>query len=486
MSATDDVVAKAPSGGMMTPITGSMVAHATSYQTTPYSVGGEQANVTIRGAGPEAWFGPWQPLPPIAPPGTGGRQFDYPTGSNLNYVPRAESGISFEHLRNLADSLPLLRIVIEKRKDQIAGWSWDIQHRLVGRDRRKPVKPGEAEDLRISKVREFLRKPDRRLHFHTWLRALVEDMLVIDAATIYPRLNQLGGIYSLDVIDGATIKPLIDSTGRLPLPEDGPAYQQILKGVPAADFALDELMYMPRNVRSNRFYGFSPVEQIILTVNIALRREVFNLEYYREGSLPEGFANLPKEWTIDQIKSFQDYWDGLLGGNLMLRRRLRFVPAEFKFQEVRQPPLKDQYDEWLARMICAAFSIPHTAFVSDVNRATAQTIQLAAADEGIVPLKLWVKAALDDVIQGLLGHSNLEFVWTGDDNIDPLEQAQTDQILTSCGIKSIDEARIERGLDPYGIPPTVSTQVTPLLESIQQQLDSMKRAASGVPEGQRR
>ena len=49
-----------------------------------------------------------------------GRQFDYPFGANLNYTPRPEGGVSFAELRALADALPLLRSVIETRKDQIA------------------------------------------------------------------------------------------------------------------------------------------------------------------------------------------------------------------------------------------------------------------------------------------------------------------------------------------------------------------------------
>ncbi len=41
-------------------------------------------------------------------------------------------------------------------------------------------------------------------------------MLVIDAATIYPRYNRGGSLYALDIIDGATIKPLIGEDGRAP------------------------------------------------------------------------------------------------------------------------------------------------------------------------------------------------------------------------------------------------------------------------------
>jgi hypothetical protein len=43
-------------------------------------------------------------------------------------------------------------------------------------------------------------------------------------------------LYSLDIVDGATIKPLIGEDGRAPEPPD-PAYQQALHGVPAADFS---------------------------------------------------------------------------------------------------------------------------------------------------------------------------------------------------------------------------------------------------------
>jgi hypothetical protein len=67
---------------------------------------------------------------------------------------------------------------------------------------------------------------------------LLEEMLVIDAATLYPRYNRGGSLYALDIIDGATIQPLIGEDGRAPEPPD-PAYQQILKGI--GDDAVDPL-----------------------------------------------------------------------------------------------------------------------------------------------------------------------------------------------------------------------------------------------------
>ena len=416
--------------GVRTPLPPSLFARLTS-----------ATRFVITGVAPQTWFGPQQPLAPMAPPEVKGRQFDYPFGANINYTPRSDSAIGFAELRALADALPLLRAVIETRKDQIAALDFSIRSR--------DPSAGAAAAPRAKAALAFLDRPDRRHSFAAWLRMLLEDMLVIDAATIYPRLTRAGALYSLDVVDGSTIKPLIGEDGRAPEPPD-PAYQQVLHGVPAADFSSDELLYLPRNVRAHRLYGMSPVEQIALTVNIALRRDVATLEYYRAGSAPDAFATLPKEWTIDQIKQFQDYFDALMSGNLGRRRMLKFMPSDFRLQEMRQPPLKDQYDEWLARVICYAFSVPASAFVSQVNRATSETLRLQAAQEGLVPLKAWIKDALDRVIQVYLGAPDLEFVWVGDDAIDPLQQAQTLQILVGSGIKTTEEARADLGLAPAG------------------------------------
>jgi len=402
----------------------------------------EATRYVISGVSPDTWFGPQQPLAPMAPPEVKGRQFDYPFGANLNYIPRADIGISFAELRALADALPLLRAVIETRKDQIAGQNYAV------RARARADAPDASKA--IDAVSSFLVRPDRRRSFADWLRMLVEDMLVIDAATLNPRYTRGGSLYSLDIIDGATIKPLIGEDGRAPEAPD-PAYQQILHGVPAADFSADELLYLPRNLRAHKLYGLSPVEQIALTVNIAIRRDIATLDYYQMGSVPDAFATLPKDWTADQIRAFQDYFDALMSGNLARKRMTKFMPADFKLIETRQPPLKDMYDEWLARIICYAFSVPASAFVSQVNRATSETLRLQATQEGLIPLKAWVKSALDYVIQVCMNEPGLEFVWVGDDAIDPLQQAQTLQILVSAGIKTREEARAELGLG--GAPP---------------------------------
>ena len=249
------------------------------------------------------WFGPRDPMPPVAPADVAGRALDYQTGYNQNLAPRALEPVSFSQLRTLADAYGLLRLIIETRKDQVSRMKWNVKYR----------DPRKEADGRTDKINAFLRTPDREHDWDTWIRALVEDMLVIDAATIYPRKTRGGEVYSLDLIDGATIKRVIAEDGRTPL--EGPAYQQVLKGVVAGNFMPGELMYRVRNWRVHRIYGYSPVEQVITTINIALRRQMHQLQYYTEGNVPEALIGVPETWTTEQIRQFQEYWDALAAWN---------------------------------------------------------------------------------------------------------------------------------------------------------------------------
>jgi hypothetical protein len=114
-------------------------------------------------------------------------------------------------------------------------------------------------------------------------------------------------------------------------------------------------------------------------------------------------------------------------------------------------------DEWLARVICFAFSVAPTPFVRDSNRATAQTTRAQALTEGLTPLLRWAKRLLDDVIGRHLGFPDLEFAWNDEKDDDPAEQARINDTYVRAGIKSVDEVRTELGLAPAGFGPAIYT-----------------------------
>jgi hypothetical protein len=423
-----------------------------------------------RGSGAD-WFGPLDPLKPIAPPEVAGRRFDFPPGYNLVTRPRAYEPIGFAELRGFADAYDLLRLVIETRKDQMERQRWCIRPRTplpgLARSRGSAAPRGTRNALaadtpaRIAALEKFWQKPDGVTRWKTWLRALLEDMFVIDAATLYCRRTRAGKLCALHQLDGATIKRVIDDWGRTPQPyaaADGttiypPAYQQVLKGLPAVDYAVRDIIYRPRNVRAHRVYGYSPVQQVLMTVNIALRRQLWQLDYFSEGSIPDALIGVPAGWTPDQIRQFQDYWDTEFAGDLAKRRRAKFVPGEsaVRVHQTKEPEHKQDFDEWLARIICYAFSVPPQWAVKLMNRATADNQSAQAEDEGLEPTKEWVKDLVDEVIAEEFASPDLELLWLDEDSGAAEIEAQF-EARVKIGAATLNELRDALGLDRFANP----------------------------------
>lgn len=427
---------------------------AGTYLQSPYEVHVVYPPPSAGGAASMAaeWFGPLGSLPPAAPADVASRQWDFPGGFNIQTMPRGGVGLSFATLRQLADGYDLLRLVIETRKDQVARMSWTIGPRQSG---------GAVDPARLDALTRFFTRPDGVHGWADWLRLMLEEMFVTDAAALYMQRDRAGRLLRLLPLDGATIKPIIDAWGRTPQPyaEGGrmiypTAFQQVLKGIPAVDYSVRDLLYRPRNIRVHRAYGFGPVEQIVTTVNIALRRQAFLLDYFTEGNIPDSLIGVPESWTPDQIATYQRYWDAYFDGDLARRRRAKFVPGGVArtFVQTKEPELKSAFDEWLARIVCFAFSISPQALVAQQNRATAETQKELSDGEGLVPVLTWIKGLVDDLLASEFDAADCAFTWQAGHDLDPVAQEAVLSSYATKGILTINEARAALGRAPLPDP----------------------------------
>ena len=430
------------------------------------------------------WFSPQLPLQPQHQE-TAGRRLDYIAGYNIATRPRRDSGIDFPTLRNFARYYDILRILIEKRKDQITNFEWTI----APTDEASQAKDVNMDVLneRAAAATKFLKFPDGRQKWNVWLRSIIEDHLVLDAIALWPvyKGNQL---QRLETVDPATIKLVIDESGRLPEPPF-PAYQQVLHGTPTADFLKDELLYFISNPASDRIYGLSKVEQIVITIQIGLRREMSQLQFFTDGNVPAALAGVPETWNAQQIATLQSAFDQMLAGDTAARRRIWFVPGEtaknikeFKSEEAT---LKAAFDEWLIRIMCFNFGVAPTPFINQVNRATAFTAQEEARDEGLGPVLMYLKNVMDTIITQALKLDGVEFKWSLETDNDPQTQATIDDTMLRNGSRSIDELRQRDGLDTLGVGPMVylpsgPVSVKSIIDGSAQYLQAKTPAAPGA------
>ncbi len=425
------------------------------------------------------WFGPSQPMKPVAPPEVAGRTWDFPAGYNLATEPRAYEQVSFAMLRALADAYDPVRLIIERRKDQMCRLPWTLRYR---HDKESKQLSAQQRNV-LREIEEFIKQPCAEYSFRAWLRVLLEELLVIDAPTIHCVRNSGGDCVELVPLDGSCLKPILDEHGRPPRPfhysggpinwlgrtivgaeldEIGarivggavylPAYQICYKGLPAWNATTWDVLYFPQNRRVGRPFGFSPVEQIITSVSTAMRRQISQLEYLREGNTPEGVLGLPETWTVDQVKQYEDSWNNMLAGNLGRRRQIRFTAGDAKFTAFKEPPLKTEFDEWLIRIVCFAFSYPPAAFVSLSNRSVAEQHEKQAEQEGIDPLKLWAADAINEILNREFPSEDIEFAWQEAQETDPVKESAVLTRYVDAGVISRNEARERIGLDPDPSP----------------------------------
>jgi hypothetical protein len=130
---------------------------------------------------------------------------------------------------------------------------------------------------------------------------------------------------------------------------------------------------------------------------------------------------------------------------------LKFVPGDTaaKVHQTKEPEQKNEFDEWLARIICFAFSVAPQWAVKLMNRATADNQSAQSEEEGLEPTKEWVKDLIDEIIAEEFSSPDLELTWLDEDDGDA-ETVLANRL--KIGAVTLNELRDSLGLDPFANP----------------------------------
>lgn len=442
---------------------------------------------------PGDWMGPGSTVSPYFPLGSPGRAFQYRVGQNLQISPRAGETLSFWQMRALAEECTILQQITTKLKAEILAQDWGFKVK---------AKPGESagastarteSDPRVKELNAFFQYPGRSApgmglfepesDFETFLSKILDDLMVIDAVAIEPRKTNGGEVYAFDYVDPSTITLKINTDGRRPAPPEI-AFQQILYGIPANDFTSEELLYFRRSVRSYKLYGHSPVEKLLLIINTQELHALDWLNFYTTGNVPLGFINGETGWTPEQIKQYQEWLDEF--NDLERRAGLTVIPADAKYQAAKiEFARRIEEAEWLAREICAGYGVSPSAYVKQVNRATAQNASEEEDDQALIP---WARAScriINTCKRTAFGpkYDDVEFEFRPRQDPDAEKQAGIDKVYLSTGVYQIDEVRAREGKEPLGLPPGIVTPTGYVPFPSDEEIEASRQRKINAPPG---
>ena len=452
-------------------------------------------------------MGPFSPIlpTPVDQPPDGAerpepRRYEFEPGWNLPSGQPGSEGLKlapFSTLRTIADIYSVARACIQLRKAEIRGLDWDIipSHEAAKAYHGDRSAMKDFAERRAQLVK-FFRHPDPDyFSFGTWLDAVLEEIFVYDALSILIRpkwgrgmgKGLLGSdLDSLQLLSGPTIRPLIDLHGSIPRPP-APAYQQFLFGVPRTDlmtmitrrdmdegglndkalreFRGDQLLYLPMVPRRWTPYGFGPVERALIPIMSGLQKQAYQMAYYREGTVPEvyispGDANM----TPNQLRELQDALNAF-AGDPAWKHKIIVLPPGSKTEPMKTKEIADQFDEIVMTQVTMAFDInpmeigllPRVSTVASpfAAREMAQASRTIHERTSTKPLLKFIADLFDNIMHRVVGQDDMKFTFEGLQEEDEANQAT--QMLAQqvqFGIRSVDEARDELELEPWGLPET--------------------------------
>ena len=395
-------------------------------------------------------FPPGRPLDPFwgykRPP----RTWDYAVGENVQLTPRWNR-VSFKTLKALYEAYDVAQICVRHLVDDVR--SLDVSWLPP-----KNCKDDVSED--IEEAERFWAYPDRRQPFDCWLAEWLQDVLRYDAGALFIRETEAGEPYSIEVISGETIIPLIDFFGRRPEdsdeepdgaldPQTVPAFLQIIEGLPWDWLTADQMIYQPLWPLPESQYGQCPLESVLLSANTDLKFQWHFLQYFTEGTLPAGFMEAPPDLSDPaQLTQWQENWDALMLGDQSKLNQIRWVPngANFTPAKAAAEKFDPNFPLYLMRRTAAAYKVTPTdlGFTEEVNKASSEIQIDVQARVGRGPILKYVEGVVNLITQQRLGLKARLLIEDGQEE-DRVAVAQAHGIYIDHGVEGVDEVRAELG-----------------------------------------
>lgn len=380
----------------------------------------------------------------------------------------------FEAMRQMVDQTPILSAVVLTRIRQVERFC-RVQENGKGpgfeiRLKEKNAHVGETEKQSIQVLQNFFthcgfesnprkRAKLRRDDFRSLMAKLTRDTLTMDSAPIeteFKKDRSLGmdGIYA---VDGATIRLCTEAGYR---GDDEIRALQVVQGQMRSAYTFDDLIYVPRNPRSDVLiggYGMSETELLIKVVTNLLNAMTYNSKYFDSNSIPKGLLHLSGGYDEKDLAAFKRMWQGMVKGisnswamPVMVSKDQESKASFEKFGVDVDEMMFSKWMIFLTSIVCAIYSIApdeinfesFSTKTSGIGGASDTDEKLAnSKDKGLRPLLSYFENTFSDFIVADFDDKYV-FRFTGLDEEDEKQQFERKKL-----IMTVNELRAEDNMD---------------------------------------
>lgn len=362
--------------------------------------------------------------------------------NTVNSKRKPKASVSFATLRKFSEQHEISRACINARKRHLTTLEWAIVAQEEEDTTDYASQKAELKNL-------FQTIGGKTNPYRMFLSKLTEDLMVLDAVSIYKQPTLGGDLFKLIPVDSATIRVAVDTSG------DITGYRQIIDGREVATFDIDEMVYAMMNPRTNSPYGLAPLESLLMVVSSSLKAGMSNLAYLTEGNTPEGLFMLPEDWTPSMIREFEENWNAVMAGDEAAMSRIKFTPpGNFVPTRKHEDMQWEQFNMWLMKVTCSLFDVQPVEIGFEPQgglggKGFSEGQNTTTQRKSIIPLANFFQEIFTQIIHEDLGMTSLCFKFMGLDPSDKKNDAEVAKIQIESGQRTINETRKEQGLEPY-------------------------------------
>jgi len=396
---------------------------------------------------------------------------------NGDFIERP-GALNFDSMRAMVEQTPVLSSIVLTRIRQVArfcrvqesgsGPGFCIRH--VDRDHE--LQASEHESIQL--MQRFFdncgwefnprrRRALRRDSFTQFMGKLVRDTLILDAASIETEMkrDRSLGIDGLYAVDGGTIRLCTEEGYN---GADEIFALQVVQGRVRTAYTFDDLIYEPRNPRSDILsagYGLSEVEMLVKTVTGYLNALTYNQKFFDSNSIPKGILHLTGNYDTKDLAAFKRYWNSMVKGvnnawslPVLVSKDQESRAGFERFGVEANEMLFARWMTFLTAVCCAIYGMDPAEINSDAFSAGSSPLsgsdtaeRLAASkDKGLRPLLSYFENLFTDYVVRDFSDKYV-FRWTGLDEEDEEKRHELRKMVLT-----VNEARAQEGYDPLEGP----------------------------------